>query len=528
MVRYSQLIKLMLFAAFLSGCQKAKMTHRKPIIEPAPPAAYHPPTPQPVPQEPGVIPIPPVNNEPEEDIIIGPDPELPAFTPSPQTPITDDGQSLDPDTFTQNQQTGVQPDHDGNNFVEWFDSGYSQPTLKNCGPKCKPKKVPPKEYQCKTQSLPASPKTDKIDILFVVDTSASMKEERSLIASQMGAFIDELNPNIDYQIGVMPAHGPSTKKSPRNFYGQLYSAGSHDPAVIKYRGLQGKAGVVKDLVSKMKNLPNDRSDAQGEVGLLGLYAGLINKDLSQKMVHQDRFLRKDAALAVIFVADENDACYDYRKGGTPNYDGSGKRDPVEQRTFDGLCKLEGKRQLDPQLVLKALNYVKRNMPVILTGIVYTSDVIPKKGDKYAPENEKGRGYLDLIRLGHGMPANLADKNFGKSLGQLGNYSQFRMEFDNVFTCKTSVASSQIDLSTFDISVKSKSGKLLGKFHSKCAKNSKACSKGVYPALAEVDPSGNSSEVKVYLRLNEFQKIAAPSAKVEMKFKTLGRVEKSND
>lgn len=527
MVRYSQLIKLMLFAAILSGCQKAKMTHRKPILEPTPPIT-HQPAPQPVPHDPGVIPIPPIDNEPEEDIIIGPDPELPEFRPSPATPITDDGRSLDPDAFTQNQQAGVQPGHDGKNFVEWFESGYSQPRLKDCGPECKPKQIPPKEYQCKTQSLPATPKTDKIDILFVVDTSASMKEERSLIASQMGAFIDELNPNIDYQIGVMPAHGPSTKKSPGNFYGRLYSAGSHDPSVIKYRGLQGKAGVVKDLVGKMKNLPNDRSDAQGEVGLLGLYAGLINKDLKDQMVSRDRFLREDAALAVIFVADENDACYDYRKGGTPNYDGSGKRDPVEQRTFDGLCKLGNGQQLDPQLVLKALNYVKRNMPVILTGIVYTSDVIPKKGDKYAPENEKGRGYLDLIRLGHGMPVDLADKNFGKSLGQLGNYSQFKMDFDNVFACKTSVSSSQIDLSTFNVQVKSKSGKLLGKFHSKCAKNSKSCPKGVHPALAEIDPSGSSDEVKVYLRLDEFQKIAEPSAKIEMSFKTLGRVEKSDD
>lgn len=337
-----------------------------------------------------------------------------------------------------------------------------------------------------------------------------------MIAAQMGAFIDRLRANVDYQIAVMPAHGPKTTKSPNNLHGELFSSGPSDSPVIRYRGVQGKGSVVEQLRSKMLSLPNDSSYAQGEVGLLSLYRALTNSSLKQKM-KREGFLREDAALAVIFVADENDACYDYSKGGVPHYDGSGKRDPVEQITFDTICKINGK-QLTPGDVLKALEKEKGEMPIILTGVVYVSnDNIPQKTDRYAPENEMGRGYLDLIRLGHGQAVDLADENFGASLASLGNYSQFRMEYENTFICQTSIAASQINLNSFQIVLSSKSGKKLGEFSTSCSKDPRKCPAGIYPALAELTPSGD--QVQVYMHLDSFQKIAEPSAVVNMSFKT---------
>lgn len=519
MVRYSQCLKMAVLMVMVSGCQNAKMTHRRPEVVVPQPVVQAPPTPlpTPVPQDPDVIPLPPIQNEePEEDIVIGPDPEPPVFEPSPPTPIEDDGTPLDQDIFSPNQQAGVRPSITSLNVVEWFDSGYAKPVLKKCGPNCEPPKpAPPEKHYCSPAHLPSTPITDKIDILFVVDTSASLIEERSMIASQMGAFIDRLRPNVDYQIAVMPAHGPKTPKSPHNLHGELYSTGTGDSPVIRYRGIQGKRGVVEELRKKMLRLKKDSSYAQGEVGLLSLYSSLTSSSLKQKM-KREGFLRENAALAVIFVADENDVCYDYSKGGTPNYNGSGQRDPVEQITFDGICKVNGK-PLTPGQVLEALKREKGEMPIILTGVVYTSNNIPKKTDRYAPENEMGRGYLDLIRLGHGQAVNLADKNFGASLASLGNYSQFRMEYENTFICKTSVAASQINLNSFQIVLSSKGGKKLGEFRSSCSKDPRQCPAGIFPALAEPTTSGN--QIQVYLHLDSFQKIAEPSAVVNMSFKT---------
>jgi hypothetical protein len=528
MGRFSEMSKYLIVSLALMGCQKARMTQVSPTV--VPPTSQQVVVPQPlpptggqvIPQDPADIAVPPAPfPEEDEEVVIGPDPVPPAFHPSPATPLDDDGQSLDPNVFSENQQGGVHPNISEANRVEWTENNYVQPVLDHCGKDCDPKPVPkpkpqpkPKTYQCKTETLSGNPLAEKIDILFVVDTSASLKEERSQIAAQMGAFIDKLKTNVDYQIAVMPAHGPATKNSPNNFYGRLYSSGGSDAAVIKYRGIQGKNGVIDDLKRKMLNLPTDHSDAQGEVGLLGLYRSLVDQS-AKKAMEREGFLRRDAALAVVFVADENDACYDYKKdGGTPNYDGSGKRDPHEQRTFDTICKLGGGVQLTPALVMKALEQAKGGMPLILTGILYTSNNIPKKSDKYAPENEMGRGYLDVIALGNGEAVNLAEHNFGSALARLGGYSQFRMEFNDTMLCRSSVNPDTMDLKSFSVTVSSKLGSR--KFSSSCRKGH--CPKGVYAAHAQVVESLAGRVATVSLDHNAFQKVAAEGAQVKMSFK----------
>ena len=49
---------------------------------------------------------------------------------------------------------------------------------------------------------------DKVDFLFVVDTSGSMNEELSSIAHQFDPFLDTIK-DIDYHIAIMGASGNS-------------------------------------------------------------------------------------------------------------------------------------------------------------------------------------------------------------------------------------------------------------------------------------------------------------------------------
>ncbi len=520
MARLLHAFKLVFFMAALAGCQKARMTHRQPV--PQEPVVHVQPVPQPlpqqplpVPQEPQVIPLPQIHEEDDKDIVIGPDPLPPVFHPSPRTPIPDNGRPLDENIFSQNQQRGVRPRIGNPNVVEWFSSGYIEPHLNTCGA------CVPEEHQCQDVTLAEGPRRNKIDILFVVDTSASLKEDRTRIAEQMGSFIDQLNSNVDYRIAVMPAHGPNGADGPQvkssgNSFGELYSVSGSDPAVLK--SSSGKASVIRSLQNKMIHLKTDRSYAQGEVGLLGLYVSLIREDLRGKMRSQG-FLRDDAALAVIFVADENDACYDYRKGGTPNPNGTRQRDPVEVTTFERFCKLSNGEQLDPGHVLSALNFVKPNPEdIILTGIVYTSDEVPQKdGHRYAGEKEQGRGYLDLIELGGGQAVNLGDNDFGQSLAQLGRFSNLKMEFQNSFLCRTKVDPSKMDRRSFEITVLSPQGEELGYFSSACRSDS--CENGVYPAVVRRDQSGRSGLMEVILNPDALSEIAVPSATVRMSFKT---------
>src|SRR5690606_15283042 len=104
-----------------------------------------------------------------------------------------------------------------------------------------------------------------------------------------------------------------------------------------------------------ERIPADRTQAQGEALLANL-----NQFLYKKYNQSSEFPRKDAALSIIFISDENDVCFDYaaaNAGGLnlkPNFAdrANGKtdqngitRDLPEHNSFysDAICKYEGRR-----------------------------------------------------------------------------------------------------------------------------------------------------------------------------------------
>jgi hypothetical protein len=181
---------------------------------------------------------------------------------------------------------------------------------------------------------------------------------------------------------------------------------------------------------------------------------------------------------------------------------------VEQITFDGICKtaVHGRR-LTPEDVYQALSQLKGQMPLILTGILYVDNNIPKRGDTYAPENEMGRGYLNVIRMGHGQAASLADRHFGTSLAKLGDFSNFRMQYDNSFVCRTDVPADEVNESSVDVKVTPRRGGQALEFKSVCDGQSKSCPAGVQPAFVELETKdGQAKAVHVsvpYEPLSQF-------------------------
>jgi len=523
-MRPSYLISSFAFLIALSGCQKAKMTHVQPAPEVVNPQVV---SAQPLPpQSPAPIPLPPTDrgrnhHHHDEDIEIGPTPMLPPFVPSPATPV-DPGGEFDDSVFFENSQSGTRPNTIGpGNTVEWFDKDHVERRLRKCGENCppevekpKPVPVPPKPvtHMCREEVLPAQPITDKIDILFVVDTSASLKDELSKIVSEMGEFIKNLRSGVDYQIAVLPAHGIQGPYS-----GQIYGE------VIKFGGEQGQRGVTFQLVQTMNKLfsddaAKDKGVALGEAGMLSLYRSVTPEARSGRRTYNQRlgFYREDAALAVVFVSDENDVCYRYKAGEKPNVDSQNNK--YENMALEKDCKFTDGQVFKPKHLMDALQILKGEvMPVILTGIVYTSNNIPKTSGKYYKENEMGRGYLDVIEPGGAH--NLADKNFGKALAKLGKLSQFRIDFPNRFACHTNVPADQIDLLSMKMTMTSSTGKRLAEFRADCVENPNLCKNGTYPMMAEM----NLTRPKVYFRpiIEDFRRLAQPNARIRTTFKTIG-------
>lgn len=353
--------------------------------------------------------------------------------------------------------------------------------------------TPPPTHTCEPATIERR-KTDKLDILFIADTSDSLKSERTRIVSQMNNFIKSLDPKTDYQIGVVLAHAPADRTDypclfkdkdgrddkrkcefarehiKQNKMGQLYSTGKNDPAVLKFSEIRSTKKLIQMLEKKMANPPEDYSPGQGELNLYNAYRVLTEDNLNQAMVAQGMF-RKDAVLAVFFITDEQDVCYNYKElnpnvkpafeakqGKVPwtqadlSKDING-RDPTEQWTYENICNIgkNGKPIQYYDVAAAAKEFVRNQgmKSVIFSGAVFwNNDTIPRcfadksrrqscksgKTDEYADEKEIGYGYIDLFRGSHMSPIDLASDDFGSQLTSLGLQTSAEMIGSSTVDC----------------------------------------------------------------------------------------------
>lgn len=334
-------------------------------------------------------------------------------------------------------------------------------------------------------ALQFQPRTKKLDVLFVLDTSASMRDEHQKISDEITSFISELSLDVSYRFGVLLGHGPHTRvKSVK--VGHLYSETGKDQ-VIKAdefleeirsdrevveglhrahpdwseqdfeRELRSQAAhrVADRLRARLTNLPDEGGrGAQGEAGLLNLYKALGEN--RQELKNQG-FLRDESALLVIFLADENDVCYDYgaaeRRGEKVIRHYAKEIDlKTEEAAFldaETCAHVANGQRLTPEIVAQTVRAAKTGWPTIVSGIMYIDEdslVKAKASDQFSKDNEPGRGYLDLIKLmnegasenaSNGLVIDLADQDFKQKLSKIGDYSNFHMKYVDTFEFKLS-------------------------------------------------------------------------------------------
>lgn len=369
------------------------------------------------------------------------------------------------------------------------------------GQECKPPKA--EADQC--QALPLkSTKKGKLDVLFVVDTSLSLRGglskeggELAQLAREMENFVNELPLNTDIRVAVMLGHGPATKH-----HGRLFNAGSGDQTVINLapaatkeeRSKQGKlAG--KILTNKMLKVPNESKGAQGEAMLLSLYDGVMNASRRNESIKAGMF-RSDAALNVIIISDEQDVCFDYEaankadpsrpleprkkmkkkaikdaKGKLIRYEDETVVDPYEVAFFNNVCKkaVNG-RPLTPGDVHQALISLKQDSSkLILSAIAYKTNNIPVGLED---ENEMGHGIIDLVEhIGGGQVVDLAtvtrngkDVSFAKELTYLGKFAFFKITFTNEWDCQSNTHPAAVNKSSTRLTVVDRNGQTLASFN----------------------------------------------------------------
>jgi hypothetical protein len=261
---------------------------------------------------------------------------------------------------------------------------------------------------CFLEEFPRSTQTSQsLDLLFVVDTSGSMTNKRSLLAEGIENFVSQLSPQTDLRIAVMPAHG---------------SRGSHSGALFKYRSnphvlsnqTMSMSQIRNALYQNMVQAPDDYNAGGGEEGLYSLYRSMDNGKINA--IRAQGFYRKDAALAVVFVADENDICARYPAGVTRVPDPSG----IEAEAFQRDC-----RGVDQNTVYQRLQAMQNGRPLIVSGVVYNDlATVPKNT---GGEDEYGYGYMDLIQLAHGVSVDIAKGNYNEGLAQIGQFASQKMQ-----------------------------------------------------------------------------------------------------
>lgn len=443
--------------------------------------------------------------------------------------------------------------------------------------------TPPPVPQCDPIPLDSKMDTDKLDILFVVDTSLSMHggnksggktvvNELAILASEMDVFAKRLDPKTDFRIGMLLGHGPGKG----NIHGKLFQTSASDPAVIDFNSEKAKCRgndetaracafkrISKILEHKMSHLPTDHTDAQGEALLLSLYDAITNKDLRRAIVKNEKgvekgLLRKDAVLMVIPISDEQDVCYDYKTCSTEGHDANfctpaqvakrdakGKvtgygQDQHEVRAFDKICSkaVNKTSPLTPNHVWEALTNLKGGdiSRVLFTPVIYlnNNDVPKNQGQD---ENEVGHGYYDIALLAHNASGDLAtivqkdDKvSFAGILDNLGGVIATRMKYRDTFECSiTGVAPAAVNFSTVEVHVFDfKTGQDAAVFTGQCSPNPKIACAGDFTGGAEIkigrNGNGQQTHFTASVNLNalndKLKAMGFENGQVLINFKTL--------
>lgn len=261
--------------------------------------------------------------------------------------------------------------------------------------------------KCYTETFKQPVKnTGAVDVLFVVQTSASIAGQRQAIVDGINNFITSLPAGAGFNIAVMLSHG-----SLSNLSGRLYRAAA-EPIVLKSSELS--AGQIQTYLDmKLNNVVMDPASGGGEEGLYSLFNGITTPAILAESQAQG-FFRAEAALGVVFVADRRDICA-MVPAGVPAESDPGKL-AARIRDCEGLTAAG---------LTNRLALLKGTLPVAVSGIIYADSPAPAG-------KEIGYGYTDMIALNPGVAIDIANDDIDEGLASIAELSGQQMEIQKEF------------------------------------------------------------------------------------------------
>ncbi len=243
----------------------------------------------------------------------------------------------------------------------------------------------------------------KVDILFVMDHSGSMRDDWERVANNIRHMVKELPADLDIHYSVLLGSASSHK-------GKLF-AGQGVPVVIS-----NKSNSVNKVASYLQRtfahgMQVNDSVAYGEAPFLSLYhAVTTHAQANQKL----GFFRPDAALSVIFMSDEHEVGFpfpDPQAPGLPPRCDAALEDAVKREHYD-------KAGINLDLVFNATKALKGDMPILTSSFVnLTKDDLFRRNSKNAKclYDTLGYGYFEMVAKTKGVLFSIqADKAEGMS------------------------------------------------------------------------------------------------------------------
>jgi len=257
-----------------------------------------------------------------------------------------------------------------------------------------------------------------VDVLFVIDTSASLVSERQKLARAVPRFLDQLPKDADVRVATILAHGAESRWS-----GKLYSH-DEDPRVLAPMSIS-PARAEKYLSRALERPALDSSMGSGELLMYALQRSLEEEPLAE--IQSQGFFRANAALAIVFITDENDLCFDPKAHGYtkfPHYNSSFLSN--EKASFKRYC-VDGRGTVvvSTTSVISTLQEKFPGKKVTMAGIVHQD---PKEVP-YFGEDAIGHGIIELIEenASHqatgssaGLILEITSKNYAPALASLAS------------------------------------------------------------------------------------------------------------
>ena len=296
------------------------------------------------------------------------------YESDPKSPANRHGYESDPRVSSSKEETFYQYCPEDSTSC-YFGPQSVRPNYHTCGT------VIPPTYQKYTKSVELSAAEEtikpKLDIVFVWDTSGTMRDNTDPFGDAVSDFLSQLDPSYDFRIGLLVGYGAASPNI--SDFGRLTARLVNNPNEGEPYVLDSSSMSIEDMKSHMRKkleyiheLTRSRYHAEayangGEALMFSLYHSIQGRFLIENQGHG--FYREDAALSVIFLSDENDICSRY-PGHFPNHQFENRPNRDDNEDTEALNFCEG---ITTDNVLTALKNFKGENALTISGLLSGND-----------------------------------------------------------------------------------------------------------------------------------------------------------